>query len=255
MTTGLYASTLQVFALWFALSLTLSLPFSLGSSIATAQGKQVKIYIAPPEHIAQLDLAKLWFHSYQCVQSAVLEKENNQLTGNLNLITQESKECHISEFLERDHGEEPQFSAWRDFWIQNYISTIGTLKINFEIPPTHSDFLGLTEYENWKSETIESAVKRRPRQIWRSPNFRGHKVRVTRMQLREEECTSSASCLEHEIAISLGKDYVFAVYDHDGNLAQHAQFAGHKKKTPISCNGCHYSRKTRSLSKFFKEIN
>jgi|GEM_PF-6357366 len=242
--------TIRLFALFTLLYSTAAYPSSN------------TIYIAPPEHIAQLDLAKLWFEANQCVQRAELEERNGQLTGNLVVRLKEGAQCYAKKFLEAQDPEasEGQFARWRDTWIENYLPAIAQLKTNFVIPKTHAQFLKLTGYEKWESETIDSLIKRRPRTIWRHFDFKGHKVRITRMKLTQEECDdhsgepsgAASACVEHEVAISLADNYVFAVYDHRGNLTDRAQFSGHQKKMPISCNGCHYSQQTRSLSRFFK---
>ena len=127
------------------------------------------------------------------------------------------------------------------------------IKLSFIMPKTLKEFTKLSKYQTWPFEMIESELKDRQRKIYRNKNFRGHIIRISEMSLTKKEAAHYPA-KEVEVAISFGKDYVFFVIDQRGKLTSAAQFPDRKLKAPLSCNGCHYDLKTRSIGRFFKKI-
>ena len=214
---------------------------------AAAQQKIFHLKVSNSSQLARQDLAALFFESNRNVKSVT-----KNIDGSIQV--EFLKEFGVMfDAAKKVTQTDDAFMVIRDEWQKNYMNHPEEIKLPFKMPKTLKDFTKLTKYQKWPVEIIESELKDRKRTVYRHKNFQGHVIRISEMKLTQNE-TKNHPAKEVEIAISFGKDYVFFVFDEEGNLTSAAQFPERKLKAPLSCNGCHYDLKTRSIGRFFKSV-
>lgn len=234
---------------FFCLALLSTSPLNGREVEADGSDEEITLHLSDRKSDAQQDLASLFFRSYKCVDSA-----SKNVDGTLT-IKFANEDCYMYETALKAQKVKNSFGTVRDEWQYNYMQHVEELKTQFKIPKTLEGFIEFTDYLNWDSEVIDSEIKDKPRTIYRNFDFRGHTVRVAESLLEKLECSHVENCKEVEVAISLGEDHVFLVYDELGKLVSHAQFPGRRLKAPLSCNGCHYNQETRRVDRLFKPQN
>ncbi len=227
--------------------ITIATLFCSFVSIVNGQNKTFELNVSPSTHLARQDLAALFFESNRNVHSVTKNKDGS-------IVVEFSKNAGVMyDAAKKVTSQSDAFMVVRDAWQQNYMRHPEQVKLSFVMPKTLAEFTKLTNYSQWPSSTIQSELKDRPRKIYRTKDFKGHIIRVSEMNLKQKE-TQNHPSKEVEIAISFENNYVFFVFDEHGKLTSAAQFPDRKLKAPLSCNGCHYDLKTRSIGRFFKAV-
>lgn len=189
---------------------------------------------------ARQDLAALILKTYSCVKS--VDKVGDQIIE----VEFSRKNCFIYDAAKSGVGLKDAFLPLRDAWQKNYSTHTDEMNLNFQVPVMLEAFQTLTDYKTWPSEIIQSELKGKSRKVYRNHSFKEHDVRISEMEILEEE-----NKIEVEVAISLGDDRVFLVYSTAGKLVSQAHFPRGPLLAPMSCTGCHYDAKARSVSKNF----
>lgn len=147
------------------------------------------------------------------------------------------------------------FLDWRllrDLFETHFLNTVGHRRQHGIIKEQVTEMHLATGFASWDSRIVAySAVKRKSRRIFRSPESFTPKVSVSQT-LDSEDGNPSASILETEVAVQrhLGRDWDFYSYNQEGALVNFSTFPAGEGPSPRTCLNCHYNSTSRVFNRF-----
>lgn len=144
-------------------------------------------------------------------------------------------------------------TALRSVFEARYLATIPARRQSTWILPTIAEFAAATDFAAWPSRIVEvSAVKRKTRRIFRSPDGFAPAMSVSQT-LDTNSGDPLAPILETEVGVKRehGEDWDFYAYNRAGELSMYSTFPAGERPAPRICIGCHYDGDTRAIERFF----